>query len=101
MKVVREVIAVESIFLGKKSYIDRLQDEDGNHAYHLRMKGIPSRCVLSRCDTSYDGDPMALYKDLYRGRSVEFDLTSGGNVCFKYNKNHTVKTPSMKRKVQF
>jgi hypothetical protein len=97
VKVVGDVIALESIFLGKKSYIDKLQDEDGNEAYHIRLKGIPTKCILAKADAEYGGNPLALYKDLHRGRGIEFDL----NMCFKYNKNHTVKTTSMKRRVQF
>ena len=101
VKAVGEVVAIESVFLGKKSYIDKLQDEEGNKAYHIRLKGIPTKCILAKADAEYGGDVMAMYKDLYQGRGVEFDLTSGGNVCFKYDKNHTVRTTNMKRGVRF
>ena len=43
------IFAVESSFLGKKTYIDILEstDKDGMavHSEHIRMKGIPTSCV--------------------------------------------------------
>ena len=44
---------------------------------------------------------MELYKDLYEGKTVSFDLTSGGNCVFKSNKNHTMTTSAMIRDVTF
>ena len=43
-----EIHACESIFLGKKSYIDRLRDDEGNEAFHIRLKGIPSKCIQAK-----------------------------------------------------
>ena len=44
-----EIYAVESWFLGKKTYIDILEstDEHGNaiKCEHVRMKGIPTPCI--------------------------------------------------------
>ena len=96
-----DIKAVESIFLGKKAYIDLLEDSTGNTAYHIRLKGISSKCIMFKCSTEYGGDPMALYKDLYEGNPVTFDLSAGGAVMFKTNKNHTMSTVSMQRTVQF
>ena len=46
-----EIYAVESLFLGKKTYIDILEptDKDGNtiNSEHIRMKGIPTSCIQS------------------------------------------------------
>ena len=44
---------------------------------------------------------MKLYTDLFEGKEVEFDLESGGNCVFKTNKDHSISTGSMKRKVCF
>ena len=96
-----EIKAVESYFIGKKTYIDKLEDELGQKCYHIRLKGIPSKCILSKCNEDYEGDPMSLYKDLYNGKTVSFDLTSGGNCVFKSNKNHTMTTSAMIRDVTF
>ena len=96
-----EIHACESIFLGKKSYIDRLRDDEGNEAFHIRLKGIPSRCIQAKTAEAYGGDPMKLYTDLSEGKEVEFDLESGGNCVFKTNKDHSICTGSMKRKCAF
>jgi hypothetical protein len=87
-----EIWAEESLFLGKKCYIDRLRDEAGNTAYHMRMKGIPSKCIGAKVISEYDGDPMRLFGELFAGEKVPFDLTSGGNCAFQTNKNHTIST---------
>jgi hypothetical protein len=97
-----EVSAKESYFLGKKTYIDELTDEQGNKGYHIRMKGIPGKCIDAKVKDEYDGDPLLLYKDLYEGKPVTFDLKSGGNCCFKTGKDHHISTvESMTRTVRF
>ena len=101
MKSVGEIKAVESYFIGKKTYLDKLVDDAGQKCYHIRLKGIPAKCIQAKCNKSYDGNPMFLYNDLYDGMTVSFDLTSGGNCVFKSNKNHTMTTSSMVRHVSF
>ena len=97
-----EVSAKESYFLGKKTYIDELTDEQGNKGYHIRMKGIPGKCIDAKVKAEYKGDPLLLYKDLYEGKPVTFDLKSGGNCCFKTGKDHYISTvESMTRTVRF
>eukprot|EP00965_Chrysotila_dentata_P013971 463731-Pleurochrysis_carterae.AAC.1 len=60
-----EVVAKESIFLGKKSYIDVLSDQSGSFkSYHIRMKGIPTPCLLHYVQQNFNNDPLALYKSL-------------------------------------
>jgi len=75
---VGEIHAVDSIFLGKKCYVDKLQgyDKDGNELtdYHIRMKGVPSDCIVYKANQEYDGDIIALYKDLYDGKELTFNL---------------------------
>lgn len=101
MQSVGTIKAIESYFIGKKTYIDKLVDEAGQVCYHIRLKGIPARCIQAKCGKDYGGDPMLLYKDLYEGKTVSFDLTSGGNCVFKSNKNHTMTTSAMIRDVTF
>ncbi len=96
-----KIWAVESIFLGKKTYIDKLVDEDGNTGYHIRMKGIPPKCIDFKVNNMFGGDPVELYKYLYRGEEVCFNMSSGGLACFKTGKNHKVSTVNMKRSVSF
>ena len=101
MESVGEIKAAESYFIGKKTYLDRLVDGSGQECYHIRLKGIPAKCIQAKCDEDYHGSPMGLYKDLYEGKTVSFDLTSGGNCVFKSNKNHTMTTSAMNRDVVF
>ena len=101
IKPVGEVKAIRSIFLGKKSYIDELSDDAGNVAWHMRMKGIPSKCMLAKVAACFDKDPMKLYEWLLMGKTVEFDLTADGNCCFKTTKSHQVYTQTMTRNVCF
>ena len=75
---VGDIHAVRSIFLGKKCYLDEIQgyDEDGNELidYHVRMKGIPCDCIWYKANTEYGGDIVSLYKDLYDGKELTFNL---------------------------
>eukprot|EP00966_Prymnesium_polylepis_P318829 7363498-Prymnesium_polylepis.1 len=56
------------------------------------MKGIPGKCIWAKVEAEYGGDPMLLYKDIYEGNAVKFDLKSGGNCCFKTGKDHYIST---------
>jgi hypothetical protein len=102
------IVAVKSIFLGKKCYIDKLQgtDKQGNtkYGFHIRMKGIPEKCIHYVVEkTNKYKDVMELYEDLYNGKEVAFDLTNGGSKAnFKFNKNYTINTLSMfSRSIKF
>ena len=90
---VGDIVAVESIFLGKKCYCDKLeaQDKDGNliYDYHIRMKGIPDDCIKYMADKEYDGDVMKIYKDLYDGKEITFDLLAV-RPKFEFKKNMTI-----------
>ncbi len=71
------IIAVESIFLGKKCYIDKLRytNKFGNtkYDYHVRIKGVPSQSIKDY--NSSKNDIMNTYKRLYNGEKLEFDLS--------------------------
>ena len=101
------IVAVKSIFLGKKCYIDLLQglDEKGNtvYDYHIRMKGVASQAVLHEAEINYDYDVLEIYKKLYNEEPIIFDMGCGGKkINFEFNKNMTVSTNlDFKRKVQF
>jgi hypothetical protein len=83
-----------SIFLGKKSYVDELVgiDENGNEKveYHYRMKGIPQNVISYYCKQN-NITILQLYKKLYAGDSVEFDLTNNGSkYTIKYKNNYDI-----------
>jgi hypothetical protein len=71
------IIAVESIFLGKKCYIDKLRytNKYGNtkYDYHVRIKGVPSQSIKDY-NSSKNGI-MDTYKRLFNGEKLEFDLS--------------------------
>lgn len=56
--------ATESIFLGKKCYIDKLKIGKLSD-YHIRMKGIPTDSIIQLAQEKYDGDLIKLYTELY------------------------------------
>jgi len=88
IKPIGKITSKICIILGKKSYIDILEDEKGNIDYHIRMKGIPNYCIENLCK-NYDMTYEKLYKRLYDGFPCVFDLTETKNK-FKINENNTV-----------
>ena len=95
------IVAIKSIFLGKKCYIDKLEginkDGEKENGFHIRMKGIPEKCIHYVVENSAKyNDVMDLYEDLYNGNEVAFDLTNGGSKAnFKFNKDYTINTLSL------
>jgi len=100
------IYAVESIFLGKKSYIDKLEsiDKDNNiiNGYHIRMKGISNESINYKCK-ELNINPIELYNKLYNGEKIKFDLTAGGKkCCFEFKNFVNVKTKNdFKRDISF
>ena len=92
----QDIKAVESVFVGKKCYIDKLEGLDANgevaHDYHIRMKGCSNQSILWWCELN-EKTPMELYKMLFAGEKIELDQTCGGNkICFDYTKDYWVQT---------
>jgi DNA polymerase elongation subunit (family B) len=94
------VHSIMLIALGKKSYVDLLEDEEGNNAYHIRMKGIPEKVLLNYCKNN--GLLVEdLYLKLYDGEVIQFDLTDGCN-CFRKTKTFDQVTMNkFSRRVKF
>lgn len=65
--------AVESWFIMKKMYADKLLGSQGSIGYHQRMKGVPSDLVH-----------WEHYARIYNDEFVEFDLLENGHVSFFY-----------------
>jgi len=67
--------AVESIFLGKKCYIDKLKYSNkflnDKYDYHIRVKGIPTQSIKD-----FDADYVGTYLRLLDGEVLEFDLSA-------------------------
>lgn len=68
-KIKGDLKSVESYFLGKKAYCDKLMNDDGEVDYHLRLKGIPNNLLESEHE-----DPLELYKFMYEGGEYKFNL---------------------------
>jgi hypothetical protein len=85
-----DIVAKESIFLGKKCYLDVLQGEDGTIDYHIRMKGVSSAAIYYYAEQNNTGLE-EIYSRLYNGEKIEFDLCCGGDACaFEFHKNMTI-----------
>ena len=112
--------AVVSVFVGKKTYIDQLcaqRDGQTHIAFHCRMKGVKQDVIAITanemfpdavqchydeakglhvpCD-AYDETSsfsvMELYKALYNGTAISFDLCKGSNPCFERKNNFSIET---------
>ncbi len=83
------VVAIESIFLAKKCYIDKLEKTKNNgdidYDNHTRMKSIPNKCIIKHKSGKKS---LEIYGDLYDGEKYTFDLLKA--VKFKCNKNFTM-----------
>ena len=88
-----DLYAKESIFLGKKCYLDVLTDDSGEIDYHVRMKGISTTSVKHHSKIDFDGDILKLYKKLYNGDEYTFDLTCNNmKSCFDVVNMNTIRT---------
>jgi hypothetical protein len=93
-------VSVESYFIGKKTYIDKLTNSSGGIAYHMRCKGVPQECLRTVIREQFEDKPMELYECLYNDLALTFDLCKN-RVQFKFNKNLTIETMTdFKRRVQ-
>ena len=81
--------SIESIFLMKKTYIDKLILSDGSIGYMSRAKGIPDYSRYNLAQKQYNDSIWDLYLDLFNGNQVTFDLLDG-HPQFKMNKNMTI-----------
>ena len=98
---VGEPLATMSIIVGKKCYLDVLEDKAGNVAYHIRIKGVPHRVLASVVNRYFGGDPVALYMALYKGEEVEFNFNLDDNIVFRRRKDHRVYSCDMARVLSF
>ena len=91
-----DIYSKGNYFIAKKVYIDKLEsvDKDGNttDADHIRMKSIPTDCI--KYTSKQNGlQPIDLYKQLFNGIKINFDLTQGGECCgFKYERDMSVRS---------
>lgn len=105
-----EIYAIDCVFLGKKCYCDKLKSVDkfgkDIYGYHIRMKGVPVGSIIYKANTDYGGDVIELYKDLYEGKAILFDLlvnADGSKKCrFEFKKDMTIENKDeFFRKISF
>jgi hypothetical protein len=105
----RDIIAIKSIFLGRKSYIDVIQGMDINTgelktSIHNRLKGIPEKSIQHKADQDFKGDIYELYKQLATGQEMEFVLNPTSllpSFDFKFGNVYTRPDGSFKRVISF
>ena len=92
--------SIESYFIAKKVYIDKLQDSTGEIDYMIRGKGLTQASIIHAGDLKAreagmsPGDEaglMNLYKSLFEGHEETFDLTFG-QPSFDMRSDFTVAT---------
>jgi hypothetical protein len=85
------------IGLGKKAYLDVLEDGLGTTGFHIRMKGIPEKALLATCS----GRVLELYEQMaLENELVTFDLTV--LPCFEKTKDYQMRNRDhFSRNVQF
>lgn len=118
-------VAIRSIFVGKKTYIDMLFDASTDKiAFHCRAKGIPSDVLVKTANKKFpksnqcefrnglvypltnDNDKeysiFLLYESLYNGNEIEFNLCDGIAPCFDMKGNFSIETKTkFIRKLKF
>ena len=66
--------AIESYFLMKKMYIDKLQDSTGEIDFMIRGKGLTQASIHYAAEHFHSSNFMNLYKSIYEGKCQIFDL---------------------------
>ena len=85
--------AIESIFVAKKIYMDKLTDSSGDIGYHLRGKGITQQSIKALTSEKFNGDFVKTYESLFNEESLTFDLTAG-QPSFAFSSDFTVSSRS-------
>ena len=102
------IISEESVFLGKKCYVDKLiiEGDDGGKLYgvdyHIRMKGVSGDAIADKI-LEEGIDVVELYDRLFDGEEIKFDLCCRQvKACFETMADGTMTTREIfERKIQF
>lgn len=98
-----KIRSVESVFLGKKCYVDKLQgDEEGVYDYHIRMKGVSGDAIADKL-LEEDIEPIELYERLFNSEEMTFDLCCRGvKSCFETMSDGSMTTRAIfERNIKF
>jgi hypothetical protein len=82
--------SIESIYLGKKCYIDKLKGDGPEIDYHIRMKGVSNDSIRYYAQ-KHKLSMFDIYVKLYQGKKITFDLACDGTkCCFNFNSDLTI-----------
>ena len=75
-KAVGDITATTGVFIAKKTYLLRLEDEAGNVCYQYRIKGHPHGAIQGLVNNSaeFEGDVQKLYESAYGGAEYVVDF---------------------------
>ena len=83
----KDIYAVESVFIDKKVYCDKIRgiDNEGNEqfSYHFRLKGVSAKSIQYVCDKEFNGNMIDLYNS---GKEIKFNLLADNQIKFEYKK---------------
>jgi hypothetical protein len=104
------IYAEESVFLGKKCYIDKLRIEGDEEMkdkvdYHIRMKGVSNDSIKLKA-SQMGIEPIDLYNKLFDGEKIMFDLLCKVNdeaqkVNFKFKHFTYMTNDKFEREIHF
>jgi hypothetical protein len=92
--------ADKCIFLGKKFYCDRLVLDNGLIDYHIRGKGLTTKCIEYKAK-ELNISVIELYERLFNNEEIEFDLCADYAVKFEKNAFSYITKNEFKRKISF
>jgi hypothetical protein len=93
-----QVHSTGCIILGKKAYIHRVVGVDANGS--IVKQDIPKIAGVNLCAMNEYPDKWRLYKRLYKGEKITFDLIYGDGVAFQYRETVTTRD-SFKKEIHF
>jgi hypothetical protein len=106
---VKPLHTTRTIILGKKAYIDSIKYDNNTIDYHYKMKGIPNEVVKYESKKNkyrglcrkHEDTPMGLYKYLYNGHPVKFNLLSCKDSFETFRDHKVISRSEFKREVIF
>ena len=97
----KESYAKATIILGKKAYIDLLENEDKEEMAQFRLKGIPKNTLQHYGDEIFKSNLLTLYSYLYQGHTIKFNLLRD-NCSFEMTKDLKIHTrTTFEREIKF
>ena len=90
-----DIYSVETYFLGKKTYYDKLEsiNDENNviHREHVRNKGVPNTAIYGYAEAN-NASVKDIYKYHYDGGEIEYDLTLKKGIKIKKTKDMGIET---------